>query len=104
MLPLENLLLVTDATGIDRIGQNIIDVAAINYIATFDFSRWCGSAFGSQAQTPRFVCNLKDRLVAIIQSVDCANRYGFRFVYGQGSAIGIIAKRYTASHPQALAF
>ena len=65
MLPLENLLLVTDATGIDRIGQDMIDVATINCIAAFDFSRWCGSAFGSQAQTPGFVCNLKDRLVVI---------------------------------------
>ena len=65
MLPLENLLFVRDATGIDRVGQNIIDVAAIKCIAAFDFSRRSDSAFGSQAQTPGFVCNLKDRLVVI---------------------------------------
>ena len=98
MLALVDTPLVPDAAGVERIGQQAVEVSATERQPARSGSIRGEALLGTQSQTVRLGLHLPERFVLSVQRID-PDRFGLSLVDAQRAPVLLIAERYAAAHP-----
>ena len=99
MLALVDTPLVPDAAGVERIGQQAVEVSATERQPARSGSIRGEALLGTQSQTVRLGLHLPERFVLSVQRIERPDRFGLSLVDAQRAPVLLIAERYAAAHP-----
>ena len=99
MLALVDTPLVPDAAGVERIGQQAVEVSATERQPACPGSIRGEALLGAQSQTVRVGLHLPERSVLPVQRIERPDRFGLSLVDAQRAPVLLIAERYAAAHP-----
>jgi hypothetical protein len=102
MLPGMDAPLVTDASGIERVAEDLMDVPAREGAASGFLSRH-GPGAGAAAPPPEFGMDEPDGAELAVEREDLPHDCGLVRARLQRPALGIVAEGHDAAHPEPLA-
>ncbi|SMX25902.1 hypothetical protein BOA8489_04047 [Boseongicola aestuarii] len=102
MLPLVHLLLVTNASGIDRVRQHVVDLTRAHYRPAALRPIPARPKLRSHSELSGRFCDGRNRAKFLIEIVEHPHGLGFLRGNPQDPVDWFVAKRYIASHPKPL--